>query len=101
MKEPHPLISPEYLAEHLTLQFPHWREGTSGFHRGNDHCGPLRTYPEPGSRGLGHLTANIVYAYKISLDKLLPKDTHDVRIAFARESHCRTEILHDITTMQN
>ena len=101
MKEPHLLISPEYLAEHLTLQFPHWREGTSGFHRGNDYCGTLGTDPEAGSGGLGHLTANVVDANEISFDKLLPKDTHDVRIAFACERDCGTEILHKINAMQN
>ena len=92
--KPHLLIPPENLVEHLTLHFRQARDSTPGLHRGNDHRGTLSTYPEPGRGGLGHLTANLVHAYEVSLDKLLPKDTHDVRIAFARESYCGTEILH-------
>lgn len=99
-KKPHLLIPPENLVEHLTLHFRHAGDGTPGLHRGNDYRGTLRTDPEPGRGGLGHMTANLVHAYEVSLDKLLPKDTHDVRIAFARESYCGTEILHRITAMQ-
>lgn len=89
------LIPPEYLGKHLSLTLSHAGNDTPGLHCGNDDCRATLTHPEPAGRRLGHLSAYLIHAYNVSLDKLLPKDAHDVSVALARKLYCGTEVFHD------